>query len=115
MVEAHGNRLSHLCLSVTSGSLRYSHHYTQQFLLRPTPNRDEIRFLLCYDAPEIIEDYPQRPMGGRCLIWGTTDSDGRIGHVVCANPPDSTVITAYFPAETEPNKWQDNYRRRIGG
>ncbi len=46
---------------------------------------------------------------------GMTDAKGRIGHVVCANPPNSLVITAYFPAETEPEKWSDNYRRRVTG
>ena len=110
-----GTRIADLCLSATSGTLRYSQHYTQNFLSHATPSRDEIRFLLCDDAPEVIEDYPQRPKGSRCLIWGTTDGDSRIGHVVCANPPDSTVVTAYFPAETEPDKWEDNYRRRIRG
>ena len=115
MVDTSENRLSELCLFATSGLLRYSHHYTQQILSRPTPNRDEVQFLLCYDAPEVIEDYLKPSPRSSCLIWGTTDNNGRIAHVVCVNPPEPLIITAYFPAETEPNKWQDNYRRRIGG
>jgi hypothetical protein len=106
------SRIAVLSLDAFSDLLRYSQHYTQQLLSRPTPSQAEIRFLLWDDHPQVIEDYPRDPRGGSCLIWGTTDSCGRVGHVICANPPDSRVITAYFPAETEPDKWEDNYRRR---
>lgn len=109
MFESH---IAALSLDATSGALRYSQHYTQQLLSRPTPSQEEIRFLLWDDDPQIIEDYPQDPRGGSCLIWGTTDSSDRVGHIICANPPDSQVITAYFPGETEPSKWEDNYRKR---
>jgi hypothetical protein len=68
--------------------------------------------MLCDDAPEVIEDYPDDKPFSSCLIWGTT-TDGRIGHVLFTYPPDCWVITAYFPAETEPHKWTDsNYRIR---
>lgn len=113
--ENYAVRIGGLCLDATSGSMRYSRHYTRQLLDRPTPSRSEIRFLLCEDAPQIIEDYPQDSLGSCCLIWGQTNLNGRIGHVVCGNPPDSRVITAYFPAETEPEKWEDDYRIRAGG
>ena len=108
-------RIAGLCLDATLGLLGYTRHYTRRLRQRPTPSREEIIFLLCEDSPQVIEDYPQDAMGSSCLIWGTTDRNGRIGHVVCANPPVSQVITAYFPAETDPEKWDDNYRRRISG
>ena len=108
-----GSRIAGLYLDATSGSLRFSQHYVQRLLSqRPTPSQTEVRFLFCDDTPEIIEDYPQDPRGDSCLIWGETDSNGRIGHVQCTNPPDALIITAYFPAETEPEKWEDSYRRR---
>jgi hypothetical protein len=111
----YGARIAGLCLDTISGSMRFSQHYIQQLMSRPTPNQRHIQFLLCEDNPQVIEDYPRDPRGSCCLIWGATDNNGRIGHVVCANPPDSQVITAYFPAETDPNKWEDNYRRRTKG
>ena len=107
------NRIAAISLAALNGSLDYSRHYNQQFLSRPTPNRDEIRFLLIEDAPEIIEDYPLDPRGPSCLIWGMTDYEGRIGHLICANPPNTRIVTAYFPGETEPEEWECNYRRRV--
>ena len=106
------NLLVSLSLEAFSDSLEYSNHYNQQLLARPTPSKAEIRFLLWEDRPEILEDYPQDPRGGCCLIWGTTDDNGRVGHIVCAYPPVSRVITAYFPDETESEEWECNYRRR---
>ena len=106
------SRLATLCLEAMSGSLRFSQHYVQRLLARPTPDQSEVRRLLCDDDSQAIEDYPQDPRGSSCLIWGITGLDGRIGHVQCANPPDSLVITAYFPADTEQAAWEHNYRRR---
>ena len=113
MVGMYGARIASLCFESISGSLRYSRHYTDQFLARPTPSEMEIRFLLCDDDPQVIEDYPQHPRGSSCLVWGVTNHSDRIGHVQCSNPPDALVITAYFPAETEPAKWTDNFRKRV--
>ena len=107
------SRIVALSLEAFSGSLDYTHHYNRQVLSRPTPTREQIRFLLYEDSPEIIEDYPEDPRGPSCLVWGIADNNGRVGHLVCANPPNSKVITAYFPDETEPDIWESNYRRRI--
>ena len=103
------SRIAALCAAAASGSLNYTDHYGEQLLSRPTPGRDDIRFILREDDAQVIEDYPHRR--NRCLIWGTTQS-GRIGHLVCRNEPDSWVVTAYFPADTEAEKWKDNYRKR---
>ena len=107
------NRVTAISLAALNGSLNYSRHYNQRLSSRPTPDRDEIRFLLNEDAPEIIEDYPLDPRGPSCLIWGMTDYTGRVGHLICANPPNPGIVTAYFPDETEPEEWECNYRRRI--
>ena len=101
-----------LSLDAISDSLGYSDHYNQRLLSRPTPSKAEIRFLLWEDNPEIIEDYPQDPRGGSCLIWGTTDNSGRVAHIVCAYPPVSRIITAYFPGDSESEEWECNYRKR---
>ena len=107
------SRVSALSAAAYSDSLYYSAHYNLQLISRPTPSKNEILFLLCQDAPEIIEDYPQDLRGPSCLIWGLTDDTGRVGHLVCSNPPNPGIITAYYPSETEPNQWECNYRRRI--
>jgi hypothetical protein len=106
------SRIAKLCAAAASGSLISIPHYTQRLTTRATPNQEDIRFLLCEDAPEVIEDYPEDERGATCLIRGETDS-GRVGHVVCSYPPDNRVITAYFPAETQPWKWDSGYRIRI--
>ena len=107
------SRIAKLCAAAASGSLIGMRHYTQKLMTRrATPNQEDIRFLLCEDAPEVIEDYPEDSRGALCLIRGETDS-GRVGHVVCSCPPDYRVITAYFPAETQPLKWDSGYRIRI--
>ena len=107
------SRLTALSAAAFSDVLAYSAHYNLRLSSRPTPNKTEILFLLAEDSPEIIENYPQDPRGPSCLIWGLTDNNGRVGHLVCSNPPNSGIITAYFPADTEPDLWENNYRRRI--
>jgi hypothetical protein len=100
-----------LCVEAETGRLRYSDHYADQLFSRPTPNRLEIRFLLCDDAPAVIEDYLHDPRGRSCLIWGIMGNH-RVGHILCSAPPNSLVVTAYWPAETEPDEWEENYQRR---
>lgn len=113
--EGYGLRMAGLCLDATSGSLQFSEHYALQSSTRPTPTREDVRFLLCEDDAEVIEDYPYDNRGPCCLIRGTTNHEGRVGHLVCAIPPGAKIITAYFPGETAPHQWDDNYRRRIQG
>lgn len=107
MVEE--STLAVLCSEVQSGDLRYSFHYAQQMFKRPMPNRDQIRYILCDDNPEIIEhnagDSDAR--GSSCLIWGII-SEERIGHVLCSYPPNPVIITAYWP-DTQPEKWTDDF------
>ncbi len=105
------SRLEALCFAAASGTLEYSYHYSARRKSRPMPSAESVQFLLCNDAPEVIEDYPGDPRGSSCLIWGIID-DGAVAHVVCRIPPDGLVITAYFPAETRPDKWESNYKVR---
>lgn len=106
------SRIAALSAAAYSGNLGFSVHYYSRYYARPTPNEEEIRFLLCDDDPEMIEDYPNDPRGPSCLIIGITDGNGRIAHIVCADPPNPVVITAYFPAETRPDVWDSDYRIR---
>ena len=108
------SRIADLSLDAAAGRLRYSRHYRQRLPARPTPNQSEIRFMLCNDDPQVIEDYPEDSRGSSCLIRGETDIDGRVGHLLCSNPPDSLIITAYFPGETEPEEWDTDYWTRSG-
>ena len=112
MPQGFPGRIVALCSAAADDSLIYSNHYIQQQLKRPTPSKAHIKFMLCRDSPEVIEDYPNEGRGSCCLIWGIADHNGRIGHVVCANPPEPKVITAYFPEETESSKWENNFRTR---
>ena len=105
-------RIPRLCNATASGLMVYSQHYTQQVMFRPTPRKNDIEFILCHDSPEVIEDYPRDSRGSCSLIWGMVEGDGRVGHIVCSDPPNSRIITAYFPGETQPQAWTDNYRRR---
>jgi hypothetical protein len=109
---ANTSRMTTLRAQALSSSLSFSRHYNFRLSSRPTPSVGQIQFILCDDAPKVIEDYPERD---RYLICGTTDNDGRVGHLVCTNPPNSMVITAYFPGETEPDKWENDYRKRKKG
>ncbi len=111
-MHEHKRRIAKLCAAAASGSLITLPHYTRNLVARPTPNQEDIRFLLCDDAAEVIEDYPEDPRGAACLIRGEIN-DGRVGHVVFRYPPDYFVITAYFPEDTQPWKWDSGYRIRI--
>ena len=64
--------------------------------------------MLCNDDPMIIEENPYHSEGPTCLIWAKT-LDGRIGHLVCPYEPINTIISAYFPADTNPEKWDADY------
>ena len=106
------SRIDALSLAAFSETLDFSAHYYSRYNARPTPSEEEIKFLLWDDDPEVIEDYPNDPRGPSCLIMGITGQTGRIAHIVCAYPPESSVITAYFPAETRPERWDGDYRNR---
>ena len=103
--------ISELCDAATYGGLETSQHYRAKSNLPTIPESPEILFALCQDAPEIIEDYPDDPRGGSCLIWGTT-ADGAVVHLVCGYQHGYTLITAYFPETTAPGKWSSNFRIR---
>jgi hypothetical protein len=105
-------RIAELCRAASNGIMRPRSHYKRRLKSRPSPNEQDILFILCDDNPEVIEDNPFDSPSSCCLVWGTT-ADGRIGHVLCGYYPEYTIITAYFPAETEPYKWEDEeYRVR---
>lgn len=101
-----------LYAAASANTLAFTNHYYSRESKRPTPSESEVRFILCDDAPEIIEHYPEGRRGPSCLIWGTTHSN-EIGHIVCAYEPTPRVVTGYFPARTEPEKWTDDFRNRI--
>lgn len=98
-----------LCRETINGTLAYASHYDLRAESRPTPGKSDITFILCADAPEVIEENGERDT---LLVWGTV-ADGRIGHILIKYQPAYQVVTAYFPAETEPYKWADDeYRVR---
>lgn len=104
--------ITELCRAAREGAIAPTYHYKAQFRVRPTPSEQEILFMLCDDAPEVIEDFPHDSKGSYCLLRGI-NADGRIGHVACGYSRGYNIITAYFPAETEPEKWRDDdYRIR---
>lgn len=105
-------RLTNLCIAITSGAMQFTDHYAKQLMSRPTPNKNEIKYITCDDTPEIIENEPDGKAGRKYTVWGMADWSGRIGHVICTSPPNPRVITAYYPEETQPYKWTDDYRRR---
>ena len=104
-------RLSALAFAAMSETLFYTNHYEQRVRKRPTPSKSDIRFMLCDDSPMIIEENSDHREGQTCLIWAQR-ADGCIGHLVCRNDSSNVVVTAYFPEETNPEKWDDDYITR---
>ena len=101
--------IAELCAEAAEGILDYRPHYEIKLMQRSTPSKSQVAFMLCEDAPEVIDERPEEDV---LIIWGTTQ-DGRIGHVVFKYYPVYEVLTAYFPGETEPYKWEDDtYRTR---
>ena len=97
--------IADLCVEAEQGTLFYTTHVAEQSIKRDQPRRDDITTILCYDTAKVIEPYPNGPRGKCCLIWGTV-AGGRIGHIVCSYPPNSLVITTYWP-DLDPEKWED--------
>ena len=100
--------------SIQTRTLKYSGHFAEQLFTRSQPERDDVRYIVCDDAPRIIEHYEARPHPltgrGSCLILGIVN--GRAAHVNCSYPPDPVVITTYWP-DTEPDEWADGFSRRV--
>ena len=103
--------LSALACAAMTGNLFYTTHYERRFRNRPTPSKSDIRFMLCDDSPMIIGDNPHHGEGPTCLIWAQR-ADGCIGHLVCRDDFSNVVVTAYFPKDTNPEKWDDDYITR---
>ena len=68
---------------------------------------DEIGLAIGYNAPEIIEDYPDDPRGRSCLVRGETENG--VIHVLCTVETPIFIITCYRP---DPNEWYNGFRRR---
>lgn len=101
--------IEELCAAADADTLIYSPHYQRRARRRPCPQERDIVYILCDDAPKVIEE---RTEDSVCLIWGVT-ADGRVGHILSEYYPAYRVATAYFPSETEPYKWADSeYRIR---
>ena len=101
-----------LCEQITQVTEVYTAHHGIQVLARPTPTRAEIQYMLCDDDPQLIEVWPGDPEDVRgdkasFLIWAVMN-DGRIGHTLCLWPPETRVLSAWWPAETQPEKWADS-------
>lgn len=94
-----------LCVEAEQGKLLYRVHVAERSIKRDQPGRNDITHILCYDTATVIEPYPNDPRGKSCLIWGTI-ANGRIGHIVCGYPPNSLVITTYWP-DSDPQRWED--------
>ena len=61
---------------------------------------------------DIIENYPDDPRGGSCLVLGFCGS--KPIHAVCTiktEPEELLLITVYDPSKRA-DKWNDNYRKR---
>lgn len=104
-----GDLIAAFCEAARSGELHFTPHHFLRLATRPSPNESETSFILCEDAPEIIEESPET---SRCLIWGQIRNN-EIAHLLCEYWPGFAVITAYFPALTEPDSWSSDFRLRL--
>lgn len=60
---------------------------------------------------EIIAAYPDDTPYPSVLVFGITETNRPL-HIVCAHNPDDdeiVIITVYQP---DPNRWEEDYRRR---
>ena len=79
-------------------------------MLRHRIRSTEVAEAISNEEAEVLEDYPQDARGHSCLLFGLTDR-GRILHMVMG-VRDGWIITVYPPAETEPEAWSADFRRR---
>lgn len=90
--------------------MAWSNHFTKRLFERTQPTRQDVRYVLCEDEADVIDNTREDPRGQSCLIWGTVG--GRVAHVKCSYPPNPVIVTAYWP-DTRPSEWTDDYRRRV--
>lgn len=72
-------------------------------------HRDDLRWAITEDTPEIIEDYPDDARGPSCLIL-CFGREGTAYHAVCSYPQCIYLITAYFP---DASRWSLDFRERV--
>jgi len=95
----------------TADRLMTSGHYERRLSQREMPDLNQIKYLLCQDQPMIIEEEFHRDSLTH-LVWGIMGT-GRVGHILLSEPPESIVITAYWP-DSEAHKWRDlDYIERV--
>ena len=100
--------------AVRADEMLYSIHYRKRLDEgRPMPTESEIAYMLCDDDPMVICQNLLHPEGPTTTVWGTVQN-GEIGHVICADPPINKVVTAYFPARTQPEKWDPDFISKVG-
>ena len=99
--------LSALQAKVRNGQFEFSHHATDQSIIRGISVQD-VRGAI--SECELIEDYPDDKYGPSCLVLGFTES-GKPLHIHCSHPsrPLIKIITLYEP---DPAKWIDFKARR---
>ena len=85
---------------IRKGQFEFSHHATDQSILRHISVQDVRESM---EESEIIEDYPNDKYGPSCLILGIT-STRRPLHIQCSYPsrPLVKIITVYEP---DPSRW----------
>lgn len=66
---------------------------------------------LCYDMPEIIEDYPDSGRGPSCLILAWINDSEPLHAVVGYGGTEIILVTSYRP-DRRPEQWRSGFRRR---
>jgi len=101
--------IHHIRKLVAEGEYEFSRHAERERELDMI-NVEELEQAL--KSCEIIEEYPDDPRGGSCLVLGFCQQ-GPI-HAVCSlktEPGELLIITVYNPSK-HPYKWTDDYRKR---
>jgi Domain of unknown function (DUF4258) len=93
---------------ISDDRFEFSKHALDQSILRKILVR-EVREAIANG--QIIEDYPDDKYGASCLISGL-NQDLRPIHIHCSYPsrPLIKIITVYEPS---PQRWNDDFTRRI--
>jgi hypothetical protein len=98
-----------IAAAVARGDVVFALHAELQLQFRVI-DPEELLSALADPAAEVTEDYANDVRGHRCLM--ITWVAGRALHIVVSLPPDSVIITAYWPDAT-PHKWTADFRRRL--
>ena len=104
-----GNTFDSIRALISKGGVRISEHGYDEIAADGLLARELVEGV---EAAEVIENYPDYPIGP-CVLLLQRTKDGRSVHVVwglaAGHTSPAVLITAYLP---DPEKWEPGFKRR---